>query len=137
MSAVNTLLTEMQTRGDENAYIYFMLLLKLGCMLSGRHLKMYMTSAQLRLANTGHAFALIFSRTSSGRSCVGMVGMGTDGDGVETARRPSASMTRAKTKMTIWICFRQAKTEEESLVGWEECHTCLFTLPCLPLPKTA
>jgi hypothetical protein len=32
-----------------------------------------------------------------------MVGMGTEGDGVETARRASASMTRAKTKMTILI----------------------------------
>jgi hypothetical protein len=91
-----------------------MLLLKLGCMLSGRHLKMYMTSAQLRLANTGHAFALIFSRISSGRSCVGMVGMGTDGDGVETARRASASMTRAKTKMTIWIGFVRPRQRKKA-----------------------
>ena len=81
--------------------MYFILLLKLGCMLSGRHLKMYMTKAQLRLANTGHAFAFILSRISRERSCVGKVGIGTAGDGVETERRARASMTRAKTKITI------------------------------------
>ena len=81
--------------------MYFILLLKLGCMLSGCHLKMYITKAQLRLAKTGQAFAFIFSRISGERSCVGRVGMGMEGDGVETERRASASMTRAKTKITI------------------------------------
>lgn len=36
-------------------YIYLMLLLKLGWMVSGYHRKIYMTKAQLRLAKTGHA----------------------------------------------------------------------------------
>jgi len=49
-----------------------MLLLKLGCMLSGSHLKMYITNAQLRLANTGQAFACIRRRISSDSACVGM-----------------------------------------------------------------
>jgi hypothetical protein len=49
--------------GFVDTYIYFMLLRKLGCMLSGCHLKMNMTKAQLRLAKTGQAFALIFSRS--------------------------------------------------------------------------
>lgn len=84
-----------------NTYIYFMLLLKLGCMLSGCHRKMNMTKAQLRLAKTGHALALIFSRISGERSCVGRTGIGIEGDGVEMERRARASMTRAKTKMTI------------------------------------
>lgn len=79
-----------------------MLLLKLGCMLSGCHLKMNMTKAQLRLAKTGQAFTLIFSRSSRERSCVGRVGKGTEGDGVEMERRARASMTRAKTKITIF-----------------------------------
>jgi hypothetical protein len=81
--------------------MYFILLLKLGCMLSGCHLKINITKAQLRLAKTGHAFALIFSRISGERSCVGRVGRGMEGDGVETERRARASMTRAKTKITI------------------------------------
>jgi hypothetical protein len=83
-------------------YIYFILLLKLGCMLSGCHLKMNITKAQLRLAKTGHAFAFIFSRISGERSCVGRVGMGMAVEGVETERRARASMTRAKTKITIF-----------------------------------
>src|ERR1700733_6522961 len=52
-----------QDGGFVDTYIYFMLLRKLGCMLSGCHLKMNMTKAQLRLAKTGQAFALIFSRS--------------------------------------------------------------------------
>jgi hypothetical protein len=44
-----------------------MLLLKLGWIVSGCHRKMYMTSAQLRLANTGQALAVIFSRARGER----------------------------------------------------------------------
>jgi hypothetical protein len=33
---------------------------------------------------------------------VGRVGIGTEGEGVETERRARASITRAKTKITIW-----------------------------------
>lgn len=127
---------EAQNGRDRNAYIYFILLLKLGCTLSGCHLKMNMTNAQLRLANTGHAFALIFSRISSGRSWVGIVGMGTAGDGFEMAMRASASMTRAKTKITILIGLVRPRHRKKA-TRVEECHTCLFTLPCLPLPNTA
>ena len=96
---------EQVGRGFVDTYIYFMLLRKLGCMLSGCHLKMNMTKAQLRLAKTGQAFALIFSRSWGERSCVGKVGIGTEGEGVETERRARASITRAKTKITIWRGF--------------------------------
>jgi hypothetical protein len=88
--------------GFVDTYIYFMLLRKLGCMLSGFHLKINMTKAQLRLAKAGQAFALIFSRSWGERSCVGRVGIGTEGEGEETERRARASITRAKTKITIW-----------------------------------
>jgi hypothetical protein len=44
------------------AYIYFILLLKLGWMVSGYHRKMYITKAQLKLAKTGQALAVILSR---------------------------------------------------------------------------
>jgi hypothetical protein len=41
--------------------MYFILLLKLGWMLSGCHRKMYMTKAQLRLAKAGQAFLSIMA----------------------------------------------------------------------------
>jgi hypothetical protein len=96
------LVLEQVGRGFVDTYIYFMLLRKLGCMLSGRHLTLNITKAQLRLAKTGQAFALIFSRSWGERSCVGRVGIGTEGEGVEMERRARASITRAKTKITIW-----------------------------------
>ena len=83
-------------------YMYFMLLLKLGCMLSGCHLKMYITNAQLRLAKTGQAFACIRDLVCSDSSCVGKAGSGVCGDGAETDRRASARTTLAKTNMTIY-----------------------------------
>jgi hypothetical protein len=47
--------------------MYFILLLKLGWMVSGYHRKMYMTSAQLILAKTGQAPAWIFCRAEAER----------------------------------------------------------------------
>ena len=88
--------------GFVDTYMYFILLRRLGCTLSGRHLKINITKAQLRLAKTGQAFALIFSRSCGERSCVGRVGIGMEGEGVEMERRARASITRAKTKITIW-----------------------------------
>ena len=43
-------------RKKGGTYIYFILLRKLGCNISGYHRKINMTNAQLKLANTGHAF---------------------------------------------------------------------------------
>ena len=78
------------------AYMYFMLLRKLGWMVSGYHLKIYITNAQLRLAKTGHALALIFVRVSSDNMCAGMSNVAAWGLGsMEIFAR--ASMTRAKT----------------------------------------
>lgn len=76
-----------------------MLLLKLGWMLSGCHLKMYMTKAQLRLANTGQACCRIFSLVDGGRRCVHNVGVGVElvmlgGSMLSLAK---ARTTRAKT----------------------------------------
>jgi hypothetical protein len=84
-----------------------MLLLKLGCMVSGYHRKMYMTSAQLILAKTGQAPACIFSRAEGERKgCVG-------GEGEEVIKGEErfwrgcmdslarASITRAKMYITI------------------------------------
>ncbi len=80
-------------------YMYFILLLKLDCMLSGCHLKMYMTNAQLRLANTGQAFCSIFALSSGENLWVNSVGVGvplvTLGGWMLSFAR--ASMTRAKT----------------------------------------
>jgi hypothetical protein len=45
-----------------------MLLLKLGWTVSGCHRNMYITKAQLRLAKTGQAFAVIFSRADGERN---------------------------------------------------------------------
>ena len=97
-----------------------------------------MMSAQLRLAKTGHAFALIFARISGARSWVGRVGIGMVGEGVETETRARASMTRAKTKITIFAgCEWSGGYRRRGEGGVGLCSTCLFTLPCLPLPKTA
>lgn len=80
-------------------YMYFMLLLKLGWMLSGCHLKMYITNAQLRLAKTGQAFCWIFSFVAGDSRWVHNVGVGVvlvmlGGSMLSLAR---ASITRAKT----------------------------------------
>jgi hypothetical protein len=81
------------------AYMYFILLLKLDCMLSGCHLKIYMTKAQLRLANTGQALCSIFAFNSGDNLWVNNVGVGVElvalgGSMLSFAR---ASMTRANT----------------------------------------
>jgi hypothetical protein len=85
--------------------MYFILLLKLGWMVSGYHRKMYMTSAQLILAKTGQAPAWIFCRAEAerkgwvGRDGAVVVVKGEDGrvlrGWMESLAR--ASMTRAKT----------------------------------------
>lgn len=58
-----------------------------------------MTKAQLRLANTGHAFSSILARVAGDRRCVNNVGVGVElvvlgGCMLSFAR---ASTTRAKT----------------------------------------
>lgn len=68
-------------------------------MLSGCHLKMYMTMAQLKLAKTGQAFCRIFSLVDGGSRCVHSVGVGVElvmlgGSMLSLAK---ASITRAKT----------------------------------------
>jgi hypothetical protein len=72
-----------------------MLLLKLDISVSGCQRKMYITSAQLRLANTGQALASILARDSGvikeERGCI----FGW------TESLARASTTRAKTYMTI------------------------------------
>lgn len=79
--------------------MYFILLLRLDCILSGCHLKTYMTSAQLRLAKTGQAFCSIFAFTSGENLWEGNVGVGVVlvklGDSMLSFA--SASITRAKT----------------------------------------
>jgi len=83
--------------------MYFMLLLKLGWMLSGCHLKMYITNAQLKLANTGQAFSCIFALVFGDNLCVNSVGVGVPlvmfGDSM--LNLANASITLAKTYMTI------------------------------------
>jgi hypothetical protein len=79
--------------------MYFMLLLKLDWMLSGCHLKMYMTNAQLKLAKTGHAFFWTMALVSGDSLCVHNVGVGVvlvmlGGSMLSLA---NASTTRAKT----------------------------------------
>jgi hypothetical protein len=76
-------------------------------MVSGYHLKMYMTSAQLRLAKTGQAdFWIVLIDEEERKGCVGAEGDGDVGENGEERlcdRRgwieslASASMTRAKT----------------------------------------
>jgi len=79
--------------------MYFILLLKLDWMLSGCHLKMYMTKAQVKLANTGQALFSIFAFNSGDSLWVNRVGVGVElvvlgGWMLSLAR---ASITRAKT----------------------------------------
>ena len=79
--------------------MYFILLLKLGWMLSGCHLKIYMTNAQLKLAKMGQALFSILDFNSGDRLCVHSVGVGVvlvilGGSMLSFAR---ASITRAKT----------------------------------------
>jgi len=80
-----------------------MLLLRLGCMLSGCHLKMYMTSAQLKLANTGQAFFRIFAFIVGDSLCVNNVGVGVPRVtlGGSMLILANASITLANTYMTI------------------------------------
>lgn len=83
--------------------MYFILLLRLGCTLSASHLKMNMMNAQVRLAKTGHALACIFVRISGESSCVGRGGNLEFAVAGCTDSLASASITRAKTNMTIWV----------------------------------
>ena len=64
---------------------------------------MYMTKAQLKLANTGHAFLSIIAFVSGDSRCVNRVGVGVVLVivGGSMLSRASANMTRAKTYMTI------------------------------------
>jgi hypothetical protein len=80
-------------------YMYFILLRKLGWMLSGCHLKMYMTNAQLKLANTGQAFLSIFAFSSGENLWVKRVGVGVMlvALGGSMLSFASASITRANT----------------------------------------
>ena len=87
--------------------MYFILLLKLGCMVSGYHLKSHITIAQLKLAKTGHAFRCTFSRISHPKPTPPSVLFCIDSFA-------SASATLANTYMTI----------------------CWLTLLCIPRPKT-
>ena len=90
-----------QGRGS-STHMYFILLLRLGCILSGCHLKIYITNAQLRLAKTGQEFACILARTSGESNCVGNdIGKVESDDGACTESLANANTTRAKTKMTI------------------------------------
>jgi hypothetical protein len=79
--------------------MYFILLLKLGWMLSGCHRKIYITKAQLRLAKTGQAFRSIIAFVSGLNRCVNKVGVGVVLVmlGGSMLRRARANMTRAKT----------------------------------------
>lgn len=84
------------------AYIYFILLLKLGWMLSGYHRKTYITHAQLRLAKTGHELACMRARSAGVRrgGCDLLLASDDDDEEGEGAWMDSfaiASMTRAKT----------------------------------------
>ena len=115
-----------------STYIYFILLLKLGCILSASHLKMNITHAQLRLAKTGHAFSCIFARTSGESICVGRGGNLELAEAGCTDSLANASITRAKTNITI---CKSLITVRLSLLLLT-IRTCLFTLPCLPFPKT-
>jgi hypothetical protein len=91
-----------------STYIYFILLLKLGWIVSGYQRKMYITRAQLRLAKTGQAPAWIWARAEAeSKGCVREIGEPGVGKGEEAARErvrwgwidslARASMTRAKT----------------------------------------
>jgi hypothetical protein len=95
---------ELVCKNKWQAYIYFMLLLKLGWIVSGYHRKIYITKAQLRLAKTGQALAVIFSRELGESREVDLRdetddGYGNDGsgDGPCTASLARARMTRANT----------------------------------------
>jgi len=82
-----------------NTHIYFILLRKLGCMLSGCHRKINITNAQLKLAKTGHAWCRIAALVSGDNLCVNKVGIGVVlvllmGSMLS---RASANITRAKT----------------------------------------
>ena len=67
-------------------HIYVMELLKLGWMVSGYHLKIYITLAQLRAANIGQAFLVVTSLAFRGIR-----------PPFATLNLASASTTRAKT----------------------------------------
>jgi hypothetical protein len=99
----NTNLIPERTWEKRETYIYFILLLKLGWMVSGYHLKIYMTRAQLSEEKTGHADFWIVSLCEAERK-------GWDNDGVVEVNDEDvrvrrgcidslarASITRAKT----------------------------------------
>lgn len=69
-----------------------MLLLKLGCTLSGCHRNIHITRPQLIEANIGHAWRLIFSDISA---------LLINPDDGWTAIFAKANTTRAKTYITI------------------------------------
>ena len=79
--------------------MYFILLLKLGWMVSGCHLKMYMTKAQLRLAKIGQALFSILDFHSGDNLWVNNVGVGVElvALGCSMLSLARASITRAKT----------------------------------------
>jgi len=83
--------------------MYFILLLKLGWILSGCHLKIYMTNAQLKLANTGHAFSCIRLLISGSSRCVHSVGVGVMLVmlGLSKLSLANANTTLANTYITI------------------------------------
>lgn len=72
-------------------YIYVILLLKLFTIDSGCHRNTYMTAAQLRLANAGHAFSCILERAS------GVIREDSECIFGWTERLAMARTTRAKT----------------------------------------
>lgn len=99
-----------------NTNMYFILLLKLDCSVSGWYLNKNMTMAQLKLANTGHALFCIRALVSALHVCEMKVGNGVlavalDGSIMILAK---LNMTRANTYITI----------------------CWLTESCLPRPKT-
>lgn len=83
--------------------MYFILLLKLDWMLSGCHRKIYMTKAQLSVANTGQAFSSILIFSFGSNLCVHSVGVGVRAviAGGSILNRANASITLANTYITI------------------------------------
>ena len=81
----------------EKSHMYCMLLLKLGCKVSGYHLNSHMTAAQLPAANTGQALSfsvrLIRSIRSESPPAFRLICL--------TTPRPSETANLAQAKTTL------------------------------------
>lgn len=97
-------------------YMYVMLLRRLGCSISGYHLNIHITLAQLKLANTGHERVLMIASCSSFRPKMPLPPwppyappMRVLSPGGCTASFAIPSTTLAKTYMTIcWLTLLKA-----------------------------